>query len=108
MLSYYVIYCEKFRKVLQRTEKVALIMCIDCLMSLVWTTKHMFQCAIQVKATFSVHKLIKKNTHMTTLYTNWYITFTKIYYIRHEKYYKSFSSLSYIRRISGVFVANAM
>ncbi len=24
MLSYYVIYCEKFRKVLQRTEKVAL------------------------------------------------------------------------------------
>ncbi len=25
MLSYYVIYCEKFRKILQRTEKVALI-----------------------------------------------------------------------------------
>ncbi len=24
MLSYYAIYCEKFRKVLQRTEKVAL------------------------------------------------------------------------------------
>ncbi len=24
MLSYYVIYCEKFRKILQRTEKVAL------------------------------------------------------------------------------------
>ncbi len=25
MLSYYVIYCEKFRKVLQRTKKVVLI-----------------------------------------------------------------------------------
>ncbi len=25
MLSYYIIYCEKFRKVLQRTEKVALV-----------------------------------------------------------------------------------
>ncbi len=28
MLSYYVIYCEKFRKVLQQTEKVALTTCI--------------------------------------------------------------------------------
>ncbi len=30
ILSYYVIYCEKFRKVLQRTEKVALN-CLTCL-----------------------------------------------------------------------------
>ncbi len=28
MLSYYVIYCEKFRKVLQRTEKLALRFCV--------------------------------------------------------------------------------
>ncbi len=36
------------------------------------------------KASFSVHKLIPKNTLMTTLYTNWslYIAFTMIYYIR--------------------------
>ncbi len=39
-----------------------------------------------LKATFSVYKLIKKNTQMITLYTNWslYITFTMIYYIRQE------------------------
>ncbi len=38
------------------------------------------------KATFSVYKLIQKNSQMTTLYTNWslYITFTMIYYIRQE------------------------
>ncbi len=37
-----------------------------------------------IKATFSVHKLIPKNTQMTTLYTicSLYITFTMIYYIR--------------------------
>ncbi len=43
-----------------------------------------------VKATFSVHKLIPQNAQMTTLYTNWslYITFTMIYYIRHEYFVK--------------------
>ncbi len=43
-------------------------------------------CLAIVKTTFSVHKLIPKNTQMTTLYTNWllYITFT-IIYIRQEK-----------------------
>ncbi len=41
---------------------------------------------VHVKATFSFHKLIPKNTQMTTLYTYWslYITFTMIYYIRQE------------------------
>ncbi len=41
---------------------------------------------MQIKATFSFHKLIPKNAQMTTLYTNWllYITFTMIYYIRQE------------------------
>ncbi len=38
MLSYYLIYCEKFRKVLQRTEKVALnkicLSCLQCLLML--------------------------------------------------------------------------
>ncbi len=63
-----------------------------------------------IKATFSVHKLIPKNAQMTTLYTNWsmYITFAMIYYIRQENICKSFASLSYIRRISGLFIANAM
>ncbi len=39
-----------------------------------------------VKAAFSFHKVIPKNTQMTTLYTNLslYITFTMIYYIRQE------------------------
>ncbi len=39
-----------------------------------------------IKVTFSVHKLIPRNTQMTTLYTNLslYITFTMIYYIRQE------------------------
>ncbi len=40
-----------------------------------------------LKATFSFHKLIKKNlAQMTTLYTNWslYITFTMTYYIKQE------------------------
>ncbi len=62
------------------------------------------------QASFSFHKLIPKNTHMTTLYTNLslYITFTMINYIRQESFCKSFSSLSYIRRISGLFIANAM
>ncbi len=34
------------------------------------------------KSTFYIHKLIPKNTQITTLYTNWslYITFTMIYY----------------------------
>ncbi len=63
-----------------------------------------------LKATFSVHKLIPKNAQMTTLFTNWplYITFTMIYYIRQEQFCKSFSSLSYIRKISSLFIANAM
>ncbi len=62
------------------------------------------------KTTFSFHKIIPKNAQMTTLYTNYslYITFTMIYYIRQESFCKSFSSLSYIRRISGLFIANAM
>ncbi len=40
----------------------------------------------QIKATFSVYKLIRTNAQMTTLYTNWslYITFTMIYYIRQD------------------------
>ncbi len=39
-----------------------------------------------VKVTFPVHKLITKNSQITTLYTNWllYITFTLIYYIGQE------------------------
>ncbi len=39
-----------------------------------------------IKASFSFHKRIPKNTHMTTLYTNLslYITFTMINYIRQE------------------------
>ncbi len=39
-----------------------------------------------IKATFSVHKLIPKNAQIITLYTNWslYITFTMIYYIWKE------------------------
>ncbi len=62
------------------------------------------------KASFSVHKLIPKNTQMTTLYTNLslYITFTMIYYIRQEQFCKRFWLLSFIRRISGLFIANAM
>ncbi len=57
-----------------------------------------------LKAAFSVHKLIPRNTQMTTLHTNWslYITFTMIYYIRQESFCKRFSSLSYIRRISSL------
>ncbi len=40
----------------------------------------------EFKVTFFVHKLIPKNTQMTTLYIDWslYITFTMIYYIRQE------------------------
>ncbi len=62
------------------------------------------------KASFSFYKLIPKNTQMTTLYTNLslYITFTMIYYIRQEYFCKSFTSQSYIRRKSGLFIANAM
>ncbi len=62
------------------------------------------------KATFSFHKLIPKHAQMTTLYTNLslYITFTMIYYIRQEKCCNSFSSLSYIRKISNLFIPNAM
>ncbi len=62
------------------------------------------------KATFSVHKLIPNNTQRTTLDTNLslYTTFTMIYYIRQEEFCKSFSSLSYIRRISDLFEANVM
>ncbi len=43
-------------------------------------------CAVNIKATFSFHKIIPKNAQMTTLYINWslYITFTMIYYIRQE------------------------
>ncbi len=43
-------------------------------------------CTLMIKATFSFYKLIPKNAQMSTLYTNWslYITFTMIYYIRHE------------------------
>ncbi len=36
------------------------------------------------------------------------ITFTMIYYIRQETFCKSLSSLSYIRRTSGMFIASAM
>ncbi len=63
-----------------------------------------------LKATFSVDKLIPKNAQMTTLYTNWslYITFTMICYIRQEYFCKSLPSLSYIRMISSLFIANAM
>ncbi len=41
---------------------------------------------LDIKATFSVHKLIPKNAQMTTFYTNLslYITFTIIYYIRQQ------------------------
>ncbi len=41
---------------------------------------------LNIKASFSVHKLILTNAQMTTLYTNWslYITFTMIYYISQE------------------------
>ncbi len=65
---------------------------------------------MSVKATFSLHKLIAKDDQMTTLYTNWslYITFTMIYYIKEEEFFQSLSSLSYIRRILGLFIANAM
>ncbi len=39
-----------------------------------------------IKPTFSVHKLIPKNSPMTSLYTNWslYITFTMIFYMSQE------------------------
>ncbi len=62
------------------------------------------------KATFSFPKLIPSNAQMTNLYTNWslYITFAMIYYIRQENFCKCFSSLSYIRRISGLFIVNAV
>ncbi len=66
--------------------------------------------ATVINATLSFHKLIPKNAQMTTLYTNLslYITFTMIYYIRQELFGKCFSSLSYIKRISGLFIANAL
>ncbi len=39
-----------------------------------------------IKVTFSFHKITTKNTQIPTLYTNQslYMTFTMIYYIRHE------------------------
>ncbi len=87
------------------------------------TLKYIYSTGIQVgeiasvKASFSFHKLISKNTQMTTLYTiinvSLYITFTMICYIRHEYFCKSFSLLSCIRRLtsggyvrSGLFIAN--
>ncbi len=47
---------------------------------------------------------------MSTLYSNLslYINLTVINYIRQEEFCKTFSSLSYIRRISGLVIANAM
>ncbi len=72
---------------------------------------HVFEnhklCCLKLKATFSVYKL---NAQMTISYTNWslYTTFTIIYYIRQEHICKRFSSISYIRRISGLFKANVM
>ncbi len=41
---------------------------------------------MNIKASFAFHKLIQKNTQMTTLYINLslYITFIIIYFIRQE------------------------
>ncbi len=79
MLSYYVIYYEKFGKVMQQTEKEALNNYIKKL-----NRYYRLQNRALLKATFSFHKLILKYAQMTTLYTNWtlYITFTMIYYVR--------------------------
>ncbi len=68
-------------------------------------TVHNHQVKLHFKATFSFPKLIPKNTQMTTLYTNW--SLYDLLYLT-ESFCKVFSSLSYIRRISGLFITNAI